>query len=74
MHSYPPSRALFDMVVLAVLKNESWGTKHTIPAPELVGQAWEDRQNNSQKIIYWDGFNRDAIVHDLFSAMEKHTP
>ena len=74
MHSYPPSRALFDMVVLAVLKNESWGTKHEIPAPKLVEQAWEDRPENAHTIVYWDQFNRDAIVNDFFQAMAAATP
>jgi len=74
MHGYPPSRALFDMVVLAVLKNPGWGTPHEIPAPKLVGQAWEDQPDNPKTIIYWDQFDRDAIVNDLFNRMEETTP
>lgn len=74
MHGYPPSRALFDMVVLAILKNEEWGTKHKIPAPKLVGHAWHDQPQNPDSIIYWDQFDRDAIVDDLFSLMEETTP
>lgn len=74
MHSYPPSRALFDLVVLAVLKNESWGTKHEIPAPKLVEHAWEDQPENPHTIVYWDQFNRDAIVNDFFQAMAAATP
>jgi purine nucleosidase len=74
MHSYPPSRALFDMVVIAILKNPEWGTKHEIPAPRLIGQAWEDHPESQNKIIYWDRFNRDAIVNDLFTLMKQSTP
>ena len=74
MHGYPPSRALFDMVVLAILKNPEWGTKHEIPAPKLVGHAWEDQPENPHKIIYWDHFNRDAIISDFFGLMETATP
>lgn len=74
MHGYPPSRALFDMVVLAVLKNPEWGTQHEIPAPKLVGHAWEDQPDNPHKIIYWDEFDRDGIVNDLFEKMEETTP
>lgn len=74
MHSYPPSRALFDMVVLAVLKNPVWGTKHEIPAPKLVGHAWEDQPENPNTIIYWDNFDRDGIVNDLFQKMEETRP
>lgn len=74
MNGYPPSRPLFDMVVIAILKNPGWGTPHEIPAPKLVGQAWEDQPENPHKIIYWDEFNRDAIVNDLFTQMEAATP
>lgn len=74
MYGNPPSRALFDMVVLAILKNEKWGQRVEIPAPKLVGNAWKDQANNSRKISYWENFDRDAIVHDLFELMENTTP
>lgn len=74
MNGYPPSRALFDMVVLAILKNPDWGTRHEIPAPKLIQQAWEDQPDNTHTIVYWDGFNRDGIVNDLFTKMEDTTP
>ncbi|MCY1721380.1 nucleoside hydrolase [Prolixibacteraceae bacterium Z1-6] len=74
MYGNPPSRALFDMVVLAILKNESWGQKKEIPAPKLVGEAWEDQPDNANKIVIWENFNRDAIVTDLFELMKNSTP
>jgi len=74
MHGDPPSRALFDMVVMAILKNEKWGNKIEIPAPKLVENAWVDQPDNSRKIIYWENFNSDAIVNDLFELMKENTP
>lgn len=74
MYGNPPARSMFDMVVLAVLKNETWGEKVEIPAPKLVGNAWEDQPGNEHKIIYWENFNRDAIISDFFEALEKATP
>lgn len=74
MYGNPPSRALFDMVVLAILKNENWGEKREIPAPKLIGESWEERPNNKHKIIIWENFNRDGIVNDLFEQMKKMTP
>ncbi len=73
MHGDIPSRSLFDMVVLAIVKNENWGEKIEIPAPKLVGEGWEDQPDNSNKIIIWQNFNRDAIVNDLFELMEEST-
>ncbi|WP_346861677.1 nucleoside hydrolase [uncultured Draconibacterium sp.] len=74
MYGNPPSRALFDMVVLAILKNEKWGQKQEIPAPKLIGTAWEEQPDNQSKVIIWENFNRDAIVNDLFELMKKTSP
>jgi len=74
MYGNPPSRALFDMVVLAILKTENWGENREIPAPRLIGENWKERPNNKNKIIIWENFNRDGIVNDLFDVMKKTTP
>jgi purine nucleosidase len=74
MHGNPPSRALFDMAAVAILKNPGWGQKIEIPAPKLQRVSWIDQPENQNKIIIWENFNRDAIVHDLFDLMDKSTP
>lgn len=74
LHGNPPSRAMFDMVALAIIKNKNWGEAKEIPAPKLVGEGWEERPENSTKIIVWENFNGDAIIGDLFDLMEKATP
>jgi len=74
LHGTPPSRAMFDMVALAVIKNESWGEKNEIPAPKLVGNGWEEQPGNSTKIVIWENFDGDAIIGDLFDLMDKATP
>ena len=74
MHGNPPSRALFDMVAIAILKNGNWGEKKIIPAPVLHGDAWTEKPNNQNKIIIWENFNRNEIVNDFFELMQKTTP
>lgn len=74
MHGNLSSRSLFDMVVLAILKNDKWGEKTEIPAPKLVGEGWEEQPNNQNKISIWENFDRDAIVNDLFELMSESTP
>lgn len=74
MYGNPPSRALFDMVVLAILKKKEWGEKKEIPAPKLIGNVWEEQMNTSNKIVIWENFDRDAIVNDLFELMKNSTP
>lgn len=73
MHGNPPSRALFDMAAVAVVKNPDWAQKKEIPAPKLHGMEWTDQPDNQHKIVIWENFNRDAIVNDLFELMEKST-
>lgn len=73
-YGYSPSRSLFDMVVFAVLKDENWGQQSDIPAPKLVGNGWEEQPDNTNKIIIWENFDRDAIVNDLFELMKNTTP
>lgn len=73
MHGNPPTRALFDMAAVAIIKNPEWASKKEIPAPRLNGVDWVDRPENKNTIIIWENFNREAIVTDLFSLMQKAT-
>ncbi|MGE0021771.1 MAG: nucleoside hydrolase [Draconibacterium sp.] len=74
MHGNPPSRALFDMAAVAIIKNPDWAEKTEIPAPRLQGIDWIERPENQKKIIIWENFKRDSIVGDLFNLIEKSTP
>lgn len=74
MHGNPPSRALFDMAAVAIVKNPQWAEMKEIPAPKLQGVAWIEQPDNQNKIVIWENFNRDAIVNDLFQLMGKSTP
>jgi inosine-uridine nucleoside N-ribohydrolase len=74
MHGNPPSRALFDMAAVAIIKNPDWAEKTEIPAPRLQGIDWIERPENQNKIIIWENFKRDSIVGDLFNLIEKSTP
>lgn len=71
-HGDPPSRALFDMVAAAVLKNPKWGEQREIPAPILIENQWVERPDNSRKIILWENFNRDAVMNDFYNTLENY--
>jgi inosine-uridine nucleoside N-ribohydrolase len=71
MHGIPPSRALFDMAAVAIVKNPAWAEQKEIPAPRLQGIGWIEQPENPIKIIIWENFNRDAIVNDLFGLMDQ---
>jgi hypothetical protein len=67
----PPSRALFDMAAVAIVKNPAWAHARRIPAPKLVDGKWVERPGNSRTIVLWENFDRDAIVRDFYATMER---
>jgi len=69
----PPSRALFDMAAVAIVKNPSWAHARRIPAPKLVGGKWVERPDNPRTIVLWENFDRDAIVADFYATMDRPT-
>jgi len=72
LHRDPPSRALFDMAAVAIVKNPSWATEHKIPSPTLVDGKWIDRPENSKKIIIWENFDKEKIMQDFYHCMENY--
>jgi hypothetical protein len=70
----PPSRALFDMAAVAIVKNPAWATRTEIPAPILDRGQWRERPDNPRGIVLWENFKRDAILADFFSTMRDGTP
>ena len=71
LHGDPPSRALFDVVAVAILKNPEWGTSITIPAPIMKDKKWQDRQSNKRNIVVWENFDEDAILKDFYSTLSS---
>lgn len=69
----PPSRPLFDMVALAILKDSSWGAQKSIPAPILINNKWVERPQNDRKITVWENFEKEKILADFYETMENPT-
>ena len=67
----PPSRALYDMAAVAIVKNPSWATATRIAAPRLAASNWVDRPGHPRQIIVWEHFDRDAIMKDFYATMER---
>lgn len=66
----PPSRALYDVGAVAILKNPAWASSRRQGAPALIGTRWEDRSDNPRTIVIWENFDRDAIVGDFVRTLE----
>lgn len=70
LYGNPPSRALFDMAAVAVVKNETWADKKEIPCPLLVNGNWVEQPATSRKIILWENFDSNKILDDFFTTMK----
>jgi len=66
------SRALFDMAAVAIVKNPSWASRRTIPAPALIDGEWVERPENTRAIALWEHFDRAGIMADFFDTMSGH--
>jgi purine nucleosidase len=67
----PPSRALYDMAAVAIVKHPAWAHPRTIPAPTLENGKWVERPDNPRTITIWENFDRDAIMQDFYATMER---
>jgi len=67
----PPSRALYDMAAVAIVKHPSWAHARRIPAPKLTDGKWIDRPANPRMITLWESFQRDSILSDFYATMER---
>jgi inosine-uridine nucleoside N-ribohydrolase len=67
----PPSRALFDMAAVAIVKNPQWAKARRIPAPSIATGKWVERAGNPRMITLWEDFDKAAIMRDFYAVMER---
>jgi purine nucleosidase len=68
----PPSRALFDMAAVAIVKNAGWALPDTIPCPVMIDNQWKEQPGNVRKIIVWENFDSQKILSDFFSSLKNY--
>ncbi len=74
LHGETPSRALFDMAAVAIVKNPAWAKYTEIPAPFYEGEGWRDQPENVRMIGIWEYFDQQSIMNDFYSTMENIVP
>ena len=67
----PPSRALFDMAAVAIVKNPEWAQSKVIPCPIMVEKKWVEQPGNPRNITLWENFDKDNIMKDFFQVMKN---
>lgn len=70
----PPSRALYDMAAVAIVKNPAWATATRVAAPKLEAKGWIDRPNHPRQIVVWEHFDARAIMQDFYRTMDRPVP
>ncbi|MDN5212931.1 nucleoside hydrolase [Fulvivirgaceae bacterium BMA12] len=70
-HGDPPSRALFDMAAVAIVKNPKWAESSTISCPAMIDKKWVEQPDNPRKIVLWEDFEKDEIISDFYSSLKK---
>jgi len=70
----PPSRALFDLAAVAIIKNPEWAEASPIPSPILKNNTWVEQPDNPRKIIVWENFDKERIIADLIFTLEDFVP
>jgi purine nucleosidase len=73
MYGSPPSRSLFDMAAVAIVKNPEWAERRLIPAPifDVENDRWIDRPDNPRQIALWEWFDVYGIMNDFFVTMRE---
>ncbi len=71
LYGDPPGRALFDMVAVAILKNEAWGEQKMIPAPTMIDEVWVEQPDNTREVLIWENFDKELILEDFFNTMNS---
>lgn len=71
-HDEPPSRALFDMAAVAIVKNPAWAISSKIPKPKIINGSWIDRPNHTEYLIIWENFDNKKIMQDFYYSMENY--
>lgn len=75
LHGDPPSRALYDLAAVAIVKDPAWAEAIEIPAPMLDAKGnWTDRPGNTRTITLWENFNAKAIINDFERTLSHPEP
>ncbi|OHX66192.1 nucleoside hydrolase [Flammeovirga pacifica] len=68
-YSTPPSRSLFDMVAVAIIKNPDWAVKTEVTAFVFENERWNTISKDHRKVIMWEFFDEKAILDDFFKTL-----
>lgn len=67
----PPSRSLYDMAAVALVKNPSWAESKTLKGVHMVEEKWRVETSSKREILLWENFDRESILQDFYTGLDK---
>lgn len=67
----PPSRSLFDMAAVAIVKNPAWAASKVLTGLQMTDDTWNQKGLDSREIILWENFDKEAILNDFYETLIK---
>lgn len=71
LHGDPPSRSLFDMAAVAIVKNPNWAKATEITCPIMIDEKWVEQPDNTRKITIWEHFDAKNILADFYKSLKN---
>lgn len=71
LYGDPPSRSLFDMAAVAIVKNPAWAKGTIIPCPTMTNKVWIEQPENPREILVWEYFDKENILKDFYKTLSK---
>lgn len=66
----PPSRALFDLVAVAIIKNPGWGEYKVVEGIQYSSNTWQ-KTDSEFGIGIWENFDKEKIIEDFYNTLEE---
>ena len=68
----PPSRPLYDMAAVAIVKNPEWAEKKEIPSMLYKDGAWDAEPDLDTNLCIYEDFDKEKILEDFFSSVKNY--
>ena len=69
----PPSRPLYDMAAVAILKNSAWADIKKIPSVLYSNGCWSETDSIQTNLYIRENFNKDEILKDFYNSIKNYS-
>ena len=69
----PPSRPLYDMAAVAILKNSAWADIKKIPSVVYSNGCWSETDSIHTNLYIRENFNKDEILKDFYNSIKNYS-